>query len=255
VIGHETQISRLFFYPIKSFRGLEVKSLHLTSQGPYLDRQWMLVDEKNQFVTQRTMPQLARIGLSIEDGARIELTRDGNFITDFGIAETEEKLNVKIWKDEVDAFEVSTDVYDDLSKLLDKKVKLVRISEESDRPGRFADEEPNLVISEESLKALEERAKTSLSMVRFRPNIVVRNCLPHAEDKWGQFKIGKIQFIGKEACTRCRITQTHPLTGEVGEEPMKTLKTYRSTEKGVAFGFYYGNDQSGEIQVGQSLVF
>lgn len=246
-------ISRLFFYPIKSFRGLEVKSLQLTKQGPLLDRQWMLVDDKNQMITQRTMPELARIGLSIEDESRIELTRDGQLITDFGLDETEEKFTVKVWKDEVPALEVSHDVSNDLSALLEKKVKLVKMAPECERRGRFADSMPLLVISEESLKGLEERSKTSLSIVRFRPNVVVKGCVPHAEDSWGRFQIGSLSFTATKACIRCRITQTHPLTGEVAEEPMKTMLTYRRVEKGVAFGYYYSNDQVGEIQVGQNL--
>jgi len=249
-----TTISRLFFYPIKSFRGLEVKSLSLTKQGPWLDRQWMLVDEKNQMITQRTMPKLAQIGLSIEDEARIELTQHGQFITDFGLDETEAKMTVKVWKDEVPALEVSSDVSNDLSQLLEKKVKLVKLASECERPGRFADSQPLLVISEESLQNLELKAQTSLSMVRFRPNIVVKGCAPHAEDVWGRFEVGSISFTATKVCTRCRITQTHPLTGVVGEEPMKTLLTYRGVEKGVAFGFYYSNDQTGDIRVGQNLV-
>jgi uncharacterized protein YcbX len=249
------QISRLFYYPIKSFRGIEVNSLKLTMQGPQFDRQWMLVDEKNQFLTQRTMPQLARIGVSIEDESRLELTQNGEFITDFGLAETEGALTVKVWKDLVPAHEVSSEISADLSKLLNKQVKLVRIDDTSERPGRFADDQPLLVISEEALKGLETKARESFSIVRFRPNIVVRNAAPHAEDTWGAFKIGAISFSGVGPCTRCRITQTHPLTGEVGDEPMTTLLTYRKGEKGVAFGFYYSNDRKGEVQTGQLLEF
>jgi hypothetical protein len=40
-------------------------------------------------------------------------------------------------------------------------------------------------------------------------------------------------------CTRCRITTTNQATAEVeGEEPLRTLKTYRwdAALKGVAFG-------------------
>jgi uncharacterized protein YcbX len=253
VIG--PQISRLFFYPIKSFRGLEVKSLRLTTQGALLDRQWMLVDGKNNFITQRTMPELARIGVALEDEARLVLTQNGKFITDFGLEEKENELTVKVWKDTELAHEVSSEVSADLSKCFGKSVRLVRINDQSERPGRFSDDEPLLVVTEESLQALAVRAKESFFVARFRPNIVVRHAIAHTEDSWGQFKIGTLSFQGVKPCTRCRITQTHPLTGEVGDEPMKTLLTYRKAEKGVAFGYYYSNDQEGEIHTGQNLEF
>ena len=114
------EISRLFYYPIKSFRGVESKTLNLQKQGPEFDRQWMLVDEDNQFITQRQIPTLARIGVSIVDEARIELSLKGELVADFGLMEKEsETIHVKVWKDEVAAHEVSSDVSAAISKLLD----------------------------------------------------------------------------------------------------------------------------------------
>jgi uncharacterized protein YcbX len=248
------EISRLFFYPIKSFRGVETKTMKLTPQGAEWDRKWMLVDAKNQFITQRTMPQLARIGVDWIDDSSVELMQNGETLCDFGLNEQEgEQLTVTVWKDQVPAFEVSSEVSEALSQVLDKPVKLVRMADECKRLGRFGDSQPLLVLSEESNKGLEELAKTSLSIVRFRPNIVIRHCLPHSEDIWNSISAGSLTLRRIKPSTRCKIAQIHPLTGEVGEEPLKTLMTYRQIENKIAFGQYYGNDQSGEIRVGQIL--
>ena len=44
------RIESLYFYPIKSFRGVAVEELDIDAQGPRHDRQFMLVDENNKFV-------------------------------------------------------------------------------------------------------------------------------------------------------------------------------------------------------------
>jgi len=66
-------VTELNFYPIKSFRGLRANELRLGKYGVEWDRQWMLVDEENKFLTQRQYPQLAKIGLMFDE-VSIELT-------------------------------------------------------------------------------------------------------------------------------------------------------------------------------------
>jgi uncharacterized protein YcbX len=258
-------VKELYFYPIKSFRGLRVSQLELTPQGPRWDREWMLVDEGGRFLTQRQMPHLARIGLRMDEEAGIELTRADLGSVDFGLEEREgDPLKVVVWKSEVPAQEVSSEVSSWLSEACGQKVRLVRLSPEARRefaaesmPGRtvrFVDACPLLVTSTASLKGLEQKAGVTLSMSRFRPNIVVDGVSEHDEDVWGGFKIGRIDFQGIKKCGRCKITTVHPLTGEVGEEPLKTLATYRREEKGVYFGYYYAHMSEGRIAVNDPVV-
>lgn len=257
-------VGELYFYPIKSFRGLRTHELILEKEGPCLDRQWMLVDSENRFLTQRQHPELARIGLSLFDEASIELSNQQFGEIDFGLEEHEgTEFNVLVWKATVPAFEVSTEVSNWLSEYLKKKVRLVRLSpnaqrvfnpELPERHVRFVDDKPLLVISKASLEDLEKRANLTLSMSRFRPNIVVEHAPAHSEDSWGSFGINGIEFKAMKPCTRCKITTTHPLTGEVGEEPLKTLATYRRLEKGIAFGYYYAHLKEGRVRVGDSVT-
>ena len=46
---------------------------------------------------------------------------------------------------------------------------------------RFADFSPMFLASEESLEELNARLETPVPMTRFRPNVVLSGCLPHAE--------------------------------------------------------------------------
>lgn len=252
-------ISELYFFPIKSFRGFKVSELKIDADGPRYDRQWMLVDENDKFITQRQMPQLAKISVHMEEDAFIELSQDGYDSVDFGLEEQEEEeLQVKIWDDEVPAYEVNTEVSEWLSKVLKKKVRLVRLSpeakrafgEDSEQSVRFVDQKPLLVVSEASLKQLEAKSQQTLSMLRFRPNIVVTGSEAHSEDQWKSFQVKSLEFKALKACTRCKITTLQPLTGEAGEEPLKTLATYRKGPKGLEFGYYYAHNKEGVLRVG-----
>lgn len=238
--------------------------MKVDEKGPAFDRQFLLVDEENKFLTQRQIPELAKIGLQMVDEAFIELSQPGFGEMDFGLNEREEEeRQVTIWKVQLPAQEVSPDISGWLSEVLKKKVTLVRIADSAQRnfdpdghPGRdtrFTDATPFLVISVASLKMLEQKAGISLSMTRFRPNIVVDGVNAHAEDEWSKFSLGPIQFDPLKKCTRCKITTVHPLTGEVGEEPLKTLATYRRGQKGVEFGMYFAHLANGTIRLGDSL--
>jgi uncharacterized protein YcbX len=258
-------VKDLFVYPIKSFRGVHLNMMKVDDKGPAHDRQFLLVDEANKFLTQRQMPELAKIGLRMIDDAFIELSQTGFGEVDFGLNEHEEKeQQVTVWEDQVPAQEVNPDISGWLTEVLKKKVKLVRITDSAKRnfdpdahPGRdvrFSDGTPFLVVSTASLKGLEAKAKVTLSMTRFRPNIVVDGAEAHAEDEWGGFSIGRVKFDPLHRCTRCKITTVHPLTGQVGEEPLKTLATYRRGKKGVEFGMYFAHTEIGTIRTGDAIT-
>lgn len=257
----EPVVSELYFYPIKSFRGFKVQELQLDSRGALYDRQWMLVDEAGKFLTQRQMPQLAKIGVRFDGDTGLELSAAEHGEIDFGLNEHEgETLPVVVWKSTVPAFEVSGEVSEWLSGVLSKKVRLVRISDDAkrefsdrfpDRSVRFHDAQPLLVISKAAVQELERKSGVTLSVSRFRPNIIVDHVPAHAEDGWASFKADGIEFSAIKACARCKITTVHPLTGEVGEEPLKTLSTYRRQEDGkVTFGYYYAHVKPGRIKTG-----
>ena len=64
-------LSGLFIYPVKSTRGIAQVSARLTRFGLEWDRQWMIVDERGVFLSQRTHPQLARVVPRIEADALV----------------------------------------------------------------------------------------------------------------------------------------------------------------------------------------
>jgi len=113
----------------------------------------------------------------------------------------------------------------------------------------YADGFPFLLASMESLALLNSKIPSSvkpLPMRRFRPNFIVAG-LDDAfdEDSWSKIRIGDTVFRVVKHCTRCKVTTVDPEEGEfAGEEPIKTLKTFRK-------GLLEGKD---EVCFGQNLI-
>ena len=102
----------------------------------------------------------------------------------------------------------------------------------------FADGYPVLVTNAASLSHLNTQIETPLPMARFRPNIVLSGLEPYDEDHIAAIHMGDVSLRFVKPCVRCQITTTDQDTGQVGAEPLATLRGFRMNERlgGVAFG-------------------
>lgn len=88
-----------------------------------------------------------------------------------------------------------------------------------------------MIISEASVRALNEHLPEPITYARFRPNIVVDGSEPFEEDTWRAFIFGKkkqVVFRGVKPRGRCKITTVNPETAQVGDQPLKLLSERRS---------------------------
>jgi uncharacterized protein YcbX len=92
-------------------------------------------------------------------------------------------------------------------------------------------------------------------MARFRPNIVVADSAPHAEDGWRRIRIGEVEFEAVKACTRCVFTTVDPasMTRDPDGEPLRTLVQYRRTPAGVTFGMNLIPRGTGRVRRGDAV--
>jgi uncharacterized protein YcbX len=90
-------------------------------------------------------------------------------------------------------------------------------------------------------------------MNRFRPNLVVRGCVPYAEDGWEEVRVGKALFRAADPCARCAVTTVDQQTGERGKEPLRTLATYRKAQGEVLFGRNLIHTSTGTVRVGDPV--
>ena len=62
----DIRLSEIWIYPIKSLPGIRVSSASVLEKGLEGDRRMMLVDEDNQFITQREQPKMALLQVQME---------------------------------------------------------------------------------------------------------------------------------------------------------------------------------------------
>jgi hypothetical protein len=104
------QISHLFIYPIKSLGDIELQNAKLTDRGLEHDRRWMLVDQQNQFLTQRSFPRMALLKTAVRENKLIVFEKDHDddvLLLDLSPS-TGEKIMVDIWEDQCEAYHPDT---------------------------------------------------------------------------------------------------------------------------------------------------
>lgn len=262
----EIILSGIHIYPLKSARGISFDQTALVSRGMAYDRRWMLVDTEGRFLTQRQLPQMALIHTQLESD-RLILRAQGHsdLVLPVSLAQGT-TLEVQVWEDRCRALAADEPAQQWLSEVLKREVRLVYMPDETQRQvdeayalsgdiTSFADGFPLLLISEASLKDLNQRLEEDIPMRRFRPNLVVQGCEPYAEDQWRKIRIGEILFDVVKPCSRCVITTVNPETGEysTNREPLRTLASYRRRENQVFFGQNLIHRGSGTLTVGDSV--
>jgi uncharacterized protein YcbX len=243
-------LASLHVYPVKSCRGLELREARLTAAGLEHDREWMVVGADGRFVTQRELPCLALVEPAL-DGAALSLCADSAGSVSVPLDFTGAPVTATVWRDRCAAFDQGDEAARWLSELLGRPLRLVRFDPSQVRlsdgawtgglaaPTLFSDGFALLAVARASLADLNSRLAVPLPMDRFRPNLVLDGLPAYGEDELGDVVAGPVRLRRVKACTRCRITTTNQATAEVeGDEPLRTLKTYRwdAALHGVAFG-------------------
>ncbi len=258
------KLSAMYVYPVKSLGGMPVSSWRVDERGLELDRRWMVVDKDNKFLTQRQIPRLALISVSLEkDQLVLNAPRSGR-IEIPSKPTGKARIPVQVWKDEVQALPADLDVSNWISDYLGQQSNLVYMPDDSKRyvqtpyainrdPYGFADAFPFLILSEGSLEELNRRLEKALPVNRFRPNLVLSGCEPFAEDGWKEIRIGQIVFRVAKPDSRCATTTVDQSTAEVGKEPLKTLSTFRKKDGEVYFGQYAIHRNPGSLSVGDPV--
>ena len=229
-------VTGLFYYPVKSCRGVSLDAATLDRRGIVDDRRMMIVDQSGRFITQRSHPRLALVEATLDAG-RLTFATSGTAPVTVEVRKEGATQTVVIWQDECEAVEQDRDASRWLSDYLDDAVTLVRIDERFVRPVDpayavrstnevgFADGYPLLVLSEESVDDLNTRLEQPVLMNRFRPNIVVRGAGPFVEDRWRRVRINGVVIAMVKPCARCSTTTVDQETAERGKDPMRTLAT------------------------------
>ena len=247
-------LSQLIFYPIKSCAGIRLPSATLTGAGlmheQVHDREWMLVDDNGDFLTQRDYPRMALIVPRLRSEV-LELRAPGmlrlHIMLD--LAETPTR-QVTLWQHTLDAYDGDSVTRRWFSQFLGVSCHLVRFHPEAHHPvnpartggkdigSLFSDGYPLLLIGQESLNDLNRRlvvhGRTALPMDRFRPNLVIVGAEAHDEDHAARLLIGDAEIRPVKPCPRCAVPSIDQQTGGLGPDPLDVLRTYRDGVGGIS---------------------
>ncbi|NYH79219.1 hypothetical protein FHR84_002553 [Actinopolyspora biskrensis] len=264
------EITELVYYPVKGCAGIAVDSAELTPAGLRHDRGFMVVDERGGFRSQRKNPRMAVVRPEIDpDGTRLTLhAPDAEPVTIEVDDTATERSEVELHGTGYLGIDQGDAAAEWFSAVLGTRCRLVRVPPEHDRvtDGRtegtsgYADSCPVLVVSEESLRGMNERlidrGLPALPMDRFRPNIVVAGWRePHTEDLVRRSASGDVELGYAKLAKRCAVTTVEQTSGRKdGPEPLRVLAEYRRTAgSGVAFGSKFAVLRAGELSVGDEF--
>ncbi|MCQ8103746.1 MOSC domain-containing protein [Methylomonas sp. SURF-2] len=257
-------LSQIFIYPIKSLAGIQLPAWEVDNNGLRYDRKWMLVDGQGQFLSQRRLPKMALIKPRMERDSLI-LSAPGQ--RDFEISLHPSgggELAVEIWRDRCLARTVSSAADDWFGTALQTDCSLVYLPDDQIRQvdqryalaedqTAFSDGFPFLLVSENSLNALNRLLQTPVSILRFRPNLVLADCESFAEDAWRRIKINDIEFRLPKPCSRCSVPGIDPETALSAKEPLATLNRMRRWDNHIYFGQNALHDRPGQLAVGDRV--
>jgi len=263
------RIERLFVYPVKSCAGVEVRQALLTETGFDLDRAWMVVDEQGVFMTQRELPRMALVKPTIRH-SDVVLRAPGMLALHLQIDTVEEPVRVKLWDEEVAAYDMGDTAAQWFTDFLGTRLRLVRFDPEQRRlsslkwtggveaANQFSDGYPVFMTGAASLDLLNEKlvaaGRAPVEMERFRPNIVLSGLQAHDEDRLDVMTIategGEVRLKPVKPCARCPIPNVDPATAQVDPIVTDTLQGYRRNELlggAISFGMNLIVEQGEEL--------
>jgi uncharacterized protein YcbX len=275
-------ISQLIVYPVKSCAPVLLKRALLTDQGLDLDRAWMVVDERGQFLSQRQCPRLALVQpqLRLSD---LMLRAPGMLALHLSLEGVEQAIKVWLWDEAIDAWDMGELAAQWFSDFLGRPARLVRFDPQFERPSDrrwtggqtvlnpFTDGFPLMLLGQPSVDGLNARLQAAgqapVDMLRFRPNIVLsavdgQGWGAHDEDRVEMLQIetgqGPIRLKSAKPCSRCQMVDVDPQTAQTGSPVLSTLGGYRRDPRldgAISFGVNLmvleGIDQ--ELAVGQTV--
>ena len=241
------------------------------------DRRWGLVDPSGEKVTARDLHALLRLHAEQVDDETIRIHDGGESILvdiPLGLPPIPVSHARQGFAPPADQ-----DVSEWISERVGRPLRLVWQEEPTQRRMSgahgglvgdtlsLADAGPVLLTSEASLAQLQEwvdaraaeddpgaGAALPLSMVRFRPNVVIDGGEPFDEDGWGTLRIGEVRFRTAEVCDRCVMTTIDPETIVAGKEPIRTLARHRTWDGKTWFGTRLVPLDEGRIALGDEVV-
>jgi uncharacterized protein YcbX len=240
-------IAGLYVHPVKSCARIAVDQALVIETGLEWDRQWMVVDEAGEFVSQREVPKLALVRPTLRANDLV-LRAPGMLALHLALDAIESEARVRVWNDELNAGDMGDLAAQWFSDFLGRRVRLARFDPEVQRVSdprwtgdaralaAFADAFALLVLASASVDGLnarlQARGAAPVQSDRFRPNLVLDGLQAHEEDWIDRITLdgpdGPVVLRLVKPCARCSIPDVDPARGEPDHAVGAELAAYRS---------------------------
>ncbi|KAL7862044.1 hypothetical protein SRHO_G00134850, partial [Serrasalmus rhombeus] len=239
-------VSQLLLYPMKSGKAVPVEAAECLRMGlkygELEDRHWLVITDDGHMVTGRQQPRLVLVSMSCEGG---QLCLNGPDMEELRVPLHQPSNPVykcRIFGSDTEGRDCGDEVSDWLTRYFkgEKTYRLVHYEPhlKTRRPAEkepafpkddkvaYPDAAPIMLISEASVKDLGSKLDRDISVLQFRPSIVVSDCKAFIEDTWDNIQIGQVEMKRVMGCGRCIFTTVDPETGVISrKEPLDTLRT------------------------------
>ncbi|WP_163542074.1 MOSC domain-containing protein [Occultella kanbiaonis] len=288
------RVTQLRVYPVKSLGGQKVSEAWVEPWGLAGDRRWGIVDEAGKKVKARELRALLGLRAEAIGADAIRIHADSGSIAvqsprgaaPVPVSHARQGLAVPakacasdwisarvgrpvrlVWQDDPTVRSIddehggrpgdSLTLADAGPLLLTSEASLAQLQDWIDAEAGEPDPaglDPDDVSGPGVLATLTRTVAAPLSMLRFRPNVVIDGEEPFAEDDWPTVRIGDVEFRTSETCDRCVMTTIDPVTLAGGKEPIRTLARHRRWDRATWFGTRLVPLGGGRLRVGDTVV-
>lgn len=116
-------LSEIWIYPVKSCKGFNQTEAQVQRRGLLNDRRWIFLDENDTFLSQRTLPSLATLRTSIENG-RLKFEYEGQMIWVDNNLHQQPKT-ITVWDKSCEGYAMGKEIDEVLSNWLGKKYNFI----------------------------------------------------------------------------------------------------------------------------------
>ncbi|MFB9888430.1 MOSC domain-containing protein [Planobispora takensis] len=260
------ELAEIRTYPLKAAKGIPRSSVQVLPWGLEGDRRWAVVNPLGEVFWVGEHPRLLSVSAVETPEGGLHLTAEGMGELKVPPATGDTLSPGSAGLDR--AVLADADAHEWFTRLLGRPARLIWL----DVSGRRTVTEeqgglwdgPLLLVSRSSLRRLDdwiaegavERGEDPpgpLDIARFRPNAIIDDAEPFAEDTWTSVRIGEIDFRVSELCDRCAATLWDPTTQDHGREPLRTLAEHRRWDGKTWFGIRLVPGNLGKLRVGDEV--
>lgn len=255
----QARVHACYLYPVKACGALEVEALHFDTDGHIEgDREWLVVDEKENSVTwQGAFPRLARLRPLLRGGCLHLSTPEGDT---YALPEPGAPREVNWWNDAAKAIETlqardaGDAAADFISVAAGARLRLVHTAQTRHRPNAVH------ICTLPSWRELAEAHgdAANASFERMRPNLLLDGdeLLPFVEEHCRALTAAGASLSVQERCVRCIVPNVEPGEGQVDERWLAAatrLSAQRHPNAPVAFGVYARPLGAGQLDRGERV--